>query len=87
MNIASIEVIPIRLPLIEPFVIAYATYPDVLSVLVRIQTADGAEGWGEATPDPNVTGETWTSAAAMLRDDLAPALIGHDARDRETALR
>src|SRR5581483_11640751 len=25
--------------------------------------------------------------AAMLRDDLAPALIGHYARDRETALR
>jgi L-alanine-DL-glutamate epimerase-like enolase superfamily enzyme len=87
MKIASIEVIPIRLPLIEPFVIAYATYPDVLSVLVRVRTGDGAEGWGEATPDPNVTGETWASAAAMLRDDLSPALLGHDARNRETALR
>ncbi|HEU0114200.1 MAG TPA: dipeptide epimerase [Thermomicrobiales bacterium] len=87
MKIASIEVIPIRLPLVEPFVIAYATYPDILSILVRVRTADGGEGWGEATPDPNVTGETWASAAAMLRDDLAPTLLGHDARDRETALR
>ena len=52
MIISSIEVIPIRLPLREPFVIAYASYPDTLSVLVRIRTCDGAEGWGEATPDP-----------------------------------
>lgn len=86
MKIVSIDVIPIRLPLHEPFVIAYATYPDMPSVLVRIQTEDGAEGWGEATPDPNVTGETWGSVAEMLRRDLAPALIGHDARNREAAL-
>jgi L-alanine-DL-glutamate epimerase-like enolase superfamily enzyme len=87
MIVSAIDVIPVRLPLREPFVIAYATYPDVLSVLVRIRTADGAEGWGEATPDPNVTGETWGSAAEMLRQDLAPALLGRDARDREAALR
>src|SRR5205814_112110 len=41
---------------------------------------------GEATPDPNVTGETWGGVAEMLRRDLAPALIGRDARDREAAL-
>lgn len=86
MSIASVEVIPVRLPLREPFVIAYATYPDTLSVLVRIRTTDGAEGWGEATPDPNVTGETWHGVAATLRHDLAPALLGHDARHREAAL-
>jgi L-alanine-DL-glutamate epimerase-like enolase superfamily enzyme len=85
--ITAIDIIPVKLPLREPFVIAYATYPDVLSVLVRIATADGLAGWGEATPDPNVTGETWSGTAATLRDDLAPALIGRDARDREAALR
>ena len=45
MIISAIEVIPVRLPLREPFIIAYATYPDVLSVLVRIRTRDGAEVW------------------------------------------
>jgi L-alanine-DL-glutamate epimerase-like enolase superfamily enzyme len=69
----------------EPFVIAYATYPDTLSVLVRVRTDDGAEGWGEATPDANVTGETWRGVAETLRNDLAPALLGHDARNREGA--
>nr|MBA3415089.1 dipeptide epimerase [Chloroflexia bacterium] len=86
LRIAAIDVVPVRLPLREPFVVAYATYPDVLSVLVRVRTQDGAEGWGEATPDPIVTGETWASSAAMLRHDLAPALLGHDARDRHGAM-
>lgn len=86
LTIASIDIIPVRLPLTEPFVISYGTYPDVPSVLVRITTSDGQTGWGEATPDPNVTGETWHSTIAALRYDLTPALIGHDARDREAAL-
>jgi L-alanine-DL-glutamate epimerase-like enolase superfamily enzyme len=87
LRVTAIDVIPVKLPLREPFVISYATYPDVLSVLVRVTTADGHAGWGEATPDPNVTGETWNGTAATLRDDLAPALIGRDTRDREAALR
>lgn len=87
LPIASVEVIPARLPLREPFVVAYARYPDVETIVVRLRTADGAEGWGEATPDPHVTGETFHGAAAMLRRDLAPVLLGHDARDREGALR
>lgn len=86
LRVAAIDVIPARLPLHEPFVIAYASYPDVQTVLVRVRTDDGAVGWGEATPDPNVTGETWGGTAATLRDALAPALIGRDAWDREAAL-
>ena len=85
--ITSIEIIPVRLPMREPFAISYATYADVLSVLVRLRTANGAVGWGEATPDPQVTGETWGGVAETLRQELAPALLGHDARDRETAVR
>jgi L-alanine-DL-glutamate epimerase-like enolase superfamily enzyme len=87
LTITAIDVIPVRLPLREPFVISYATYPDILSVIVRVRTAAGATGWGEATPDPNVTGETWGGVAETIRRDLAPALIRRDARDREAALR
>ncbi len=85
-RIAQIEIIPARLPLREPFVIAYARQDDIPTVFLRITTHGGLVGWGEATPDPNVTGESFTGTAATLRDDLSPALIGHDARDRETAL-
>lgn len=86
LRIRQVEVIPVRLPLTEPFVISYATYPDVLSVLVRVTTDDGAVGWGEATPDPNVTGETWLGTAATIEHDLAPALIGRSAIDRDAAM-
>lgn len=85
-TIAQIEVIPARLPLIEPFQIAYARQDDIPTVFVRMTTHGGLTGWGEATPDPNVTGETLSSTAAMLHTDLAPLLIGHDIRDREAAL-
>ncbi len=85
--VVAVEVIPVRLPLREPFVVAYASYADVPTVLVRVTTADGAEGWGEATPDPNVTGETYAGTAETLRRDLAPALLGRDARDRGAAVR
>ncbi|MGI9254330.1 MAG: mandelate racemase/muconate lactonizing enzyme family protein [Thermomicrobiales bacterium] len=87
LTIGAIDVIPLRLPLREPFVIAYSTAYDTPTILVRIRTTDGAEGWGEATPDQMVTGETWSSTTAMIRDDLAPALIGADARDRDAAMR
>lgn len=87
LTIARIEVVPCRLPLREPFVIAYTRQEDIPTVIVRVTTADGLVGWGEATPDPNVTGESWHGVAAMLRHDLAPALLGHDALDREGALR
>ncbi|MCC6790125.1 MAG: dipeptide epimerase [Thermomicrobiales bacterium] len=85
-TIARIEIIPARLPLREPFVVAYAAMDDVPTIFVRVTTHGGLVGWGEATPDPNVTGETFAGTTAMLHVDLAPALIGHDARDRETAL-
>ena len=85
--VASVEIIPARLPLREPFVIAYGTFPDVPTVFVRVRTRDGLDGWGEATPDPLVTGETFHATAETLRRDLAPALIGRDARDREAILR
>ena len=86
MKIARVEIIPVRLPLHEPFVVAYATQSDVPTVLVKLTAADGTTGWGEATPDPHVTGETWGGVVAALRDELAPALLGHDACDREAAL-
>ncbi|MTI96239.1 MAG: dipeptide epimerase [Firmicutes bacterium] len=77
--ITKIEVLAIKLPLREPFVIAYEHWHEMPSILVRITTNNGLEGWGEAVPDPNVSSETPASCVAMLREDLAPQLIGADA--------
>ena len=87
LTIERIDIFPIRLRLHEPFVVSYATQYDIPTVLLRVTTADGQTGWGEATPDPNVTGETYHSTIAILEHDLAPAVIGLDARDREGIVR
>jgi L-alanine-DL-glutamate epimerase-like enolase superfamily enzyme len=86
MRITGIEIIPVRLPLIEPFIISYGTFPDVPAVLVRVETDTGLTGWGEGTPDPNVTGETFGAVFETLKE-LAPALIGHDPRERSACMR
>jgi L-alanine-DL-glutamate epimerase-like enolase superfamily enzyme len=87
LPVTRIEIFPIRLALHEPFVVSYATQYDIPTVLLRVTAADGQTGWGEATPDPNVTGETWHGTVAVLEHDLAPAVIGLDALDREGVVR
>jgi L-alanine-DL-glutamate epimerase-like enolase superfamily enzyme len=70
LTIARIDIFPIRLRLHEPFAVSYVTQYDIPTVLLRVTTDDGRTGWGEATPDPNVTGETWHSTIAILEHDL-----------------
>jgi L-alanine-DL-glutamate epimerase-like enolase superfamily enzyme len=86
LAISGIDLWAVRLPLYEPFIISYSTIVDVATIIVRLRTSDGLEGWGEATPDPNVTGETYGGTFETLRRDLLPALPGLDARNREAIL-
>ena len=52
-------------------------YPTVdRTVVVRIETANGAVGWGEATPTPRWTYETTETIVSTLRKYLAPAVKG-----------
>jgi L-alanine-DL-glutamate epimerase-like enolase superfamily enzyme len=53
-------------------------------VLVRLTTDDGRTGVGEATVTPRWSGETVWGACAMIRQLLAPAVLGCD--PAETAL-
>lgn len=78
MRIKSVKVSAIRLPLKHPFAIAYETYHDMPSIIVKIETDDGLIGYGEAVPDQHVTGETWESTYAVLTKYLAPLVIGEN---------
>jgi len=86
VRITGVEIVPVRLPLLEPFVVSYGAFTDMATVLVRLETDDGLTGWGEGTPDPHVTGETFEGVVAALRY-LAPALLGRDPLDRSAAMR
>lgn len=76
MKIQEVEIFAINLPLIEPFVVSYETYPSMPSIIVKMTTDCGLVGWGESVPDDHVTGETPEATYAVLKTKLAPLLIG-----------
>ncbi len=78
MKITSVSISGIKLPLIRPFIVSYTTYYDMPTIIVKIETDTGLVGYGEATPDEHVTGETWESTYAVLHKKLAPAVLGAD---------
>lgn len=76
-TIEAIEPIPFRLPLREPLRWGAASVlPEVRHVLVRVRLRDGSEGWGEAPPRPTIYGETVYSICSVIRQELAPRLVG-----------
>lgn len=76
MIVTGAEVYAIKLPLKQPFVVAYGEFHDMPSIVVRIITDEGVEGWGEAVPDPFVTGESFQGAFAVLRHELLACTEG-----------
>lgn len=78
MRIDRIELLQVRLPLVHEFETSSHRKSYLEHVLVRVEDADGAVGWGEiASPSgPFYTAETvetcWTIASAHL----VPALLG-----------
>ena len=85
-EIVKIELIPIELPLIEPFIISYGAAAGVESVLVRVIDRADNTGWGEGTPDETVTGENPATLLRDLTEIGAPGMLGFDARRRDLAM-
>ena len=83
MKIAEIEIYAIHLPLYEPFVISYATYDYMPSIIVKITTDTGLIGYGEGVADEHVTGESWKGTFEILKNTLAPKLIGENPMNME----
>ncbi|WP_078408896.1 mandelate racemase/muconate lactonizing enzyme family protein [Priestia abyssalis] len=76
MIISKAEVYGIRLPLKKPFVVSYASYDSIPSVIVKLTTDNGIVGYGEAVGDEHVTGESIHTVLAVLQHQLLPAVIG-----------
>ena len=69
-RISRIEVYKASLQLAEPFRTSLAEITEAQNIFVRVHTASGLYGTGEARPNPPVTGETQETAYA------AAAVIG-----------
>lgn len=77
MKIASVEAIPITVPLTKPIVMSHITVERSHNVLVKVTTDDGLVGWGEGVEATDLTGETQQSIQAAI-EFLGPRIIGED---------
>lgn len=80
MSIVKAVIHHINLPLREPFVISYARWDAMPSVLVELHTDDGRVGWGEGVADEFVTGENTIASVEVLEHVLLPEVLHHDLR-------
>src|ERR1700723_1471437 len=64
----------------KPVKMAGETVTRADNILVRIESDDGAVGWGEAASAPTMTGETTASMMAAVAH-MASGLRGHAADD------
>ncbi|MFK5635873.1 MULTISPECIES: mandelate racemase/muconate lactonizing enzyme family protein [unclassified Ornithinimicrobium] len=81
MHVVRARIHRVRLPLRQPFVVAYARWDHMPSVLLELETDTGQIGWGEAVPDETVTGEHARATANILEHLLVPVVLGKDAGD------
>lgn len=81
MDIDSVELFTLDVPLSDPFEISLGTKSAAANVVVRIETANGTVGYGEGAPLAPITGETQKTAVAAAEAG-ATLLEGRDLRNR-----
>jgi muconate cycloisomerase len=84
VKIRRLDPIALRVPLHRPVKMASEVVSAAENVLVRLETADGMVGWGEAASAPTMTGET---VATMVRAIEAVALRLTDTENAQALLR
>lgn len=79
MQVEAVELFHVRMPMKEVWRTAFSEESDIESIFVRM-VVDGQEGWGETAPyrSPQYSAEWCDGAFGVLRDWLAPALIGQE---------
>ncbi len=70
--------------LTRPYTIAFRRIESVENVLLRVEADSGHIGWGAASPEPRVTGETLEACRAALSPERLSWLDGRDVRELES---
>jgi len=80
INIRSVELTEINLPLVHFFETSFGRTYERRIILVRVEDADGAEGWGEITcgESPGYSDEWTDSAWVTVEKILAPMVVGKE---------
>ena len=79
-TIRKVEFWPVDVPITDPFVVATGARTIAENVFLRVTLANGAQGYGEAAPFPEVGGETRESCLIALHQ-LGKAVLGRSAAD------
>jgi O-succinylbenzoate synthase len=82
LRLDALELRLVRLPLLEPFVVSFGRMESRLLFLLRLE-AGGHSGWGEcvAWETPLYSYETVGTARHVIRDHLAPTILGTQVKD------
>src|SRR5260221_10866960 len=89
LTLGSVRVIVADIPVRRPHAMSFTTLRTVNFVFVRVETADGLVGWGEAAclGGPTWSEESSESVAVTIERYIAPWLIGRDATRIEAVSR
>ena len=89
MQIRRVELREIHLPLLQPFETSAGRTTERHIIVVRVEDADGGEGWGECVADENpYYSEEWTESAwAVMVRFLAPLLVAEPFPSAESSNR
>lgn len=82
MKITEVKIEKFYIELTEPFKVAFAEVSHAESLLIKIETDEGVEGYGEAAPFAPVTGETPEGCLAVLKM-FRQGLVGMNPLDIE----
>ncbi|RXK60469.1 dipeptide epimerase [Lacibacter luteus] len=77
LQITSIEIYKLSIPLKQPFVISLGPQYDADNIIVVINTNTGIKGWGECSPYMSINGESMDTCF-IVGQYLAKALKGKD---------
>ncbi|HEU4685177.1 MAG TPA: dipeptide epimerase [Nitrospira sp.] len=78
LTIRQIAFWPVDLPLTDPFVVATGSRLAAENVFVRVTLSGGVQGYGEAAPFPEVSGEDRLACIGSLKQ-LSTAVLGQSA--------
>lgn len=76
-RVTEVESFPVSIPFRIPFVIASGAYLNNAEyILVKVETAGGAVGWGESSPMPAFSKESQEDVHRTLLKKVQPAVVG-----------
>lgn len=87
MRITDIKIGLLSVPLKKPFKTALRTVNCVEDIIVKIETDTGHVGYGEASPNGAVTGDTKGAIIGAIEDHIKKHLIGMDIENMEEIMK